>query len=158
MAGKQKSAGILAVRGSGPALEFFLVHPGGPIWANKDEGAWTIPKGLIDAEEDALACAKRELAEETGFAIPEGSYVSLGAVTQKSGKIVEAWAVRADFDASKLVSNTFTMEWPPRSGKRGEFPEVDRGGWFSYEEACAKINPAQVALLDRAREAVLRIP
>jgi predicted NUDIX family NTP pyrophosphohydrolase len=148
----QRSAGILAVRGT--PLEFFLVHPGGPIWANKDEGAWTIPKGLIDPGEDALACAKRELHEETGFTIPEGEYVSLGTIKQKSGKIVEAWAVRADLDASALVSNTFTMEWPPRSGKIVELPEVDRGAWFSYEEACVRINPAQIALLDRARERV----
>jgi predicted NUDIX family NTP pyrophosphohydrolase len=156
MAKTLRSAGILGVRGEPGALEYFLVHPGGPIFAKKDGGVWTIPKGLIDPGEDALAAAKRELTEETGFAVPEGPYLPLGTIRQKSGKIVEAWAVRADFDPAALVSNTFTMEWPPRSGRVGEFPEVDRGAWFDAERAAHAINPAQIELLERAAAIFVR--
>lgn len=134
------------------ATEFFLVHPGGPFWAKKDAGAWSIPKGLCDPGEDHLAAARREVAEETGFR-PEGDFMPLGVFRQKSGKRIVAWAVEADFDPARLTSNLFTMEWPPKSGRQAEFPEVDRGGWFTAEAAAAKLVPGQrpilSALLDR---------
>src|SRR5688572_7365467 len=117
----QRSAGLLMFRGSAPALEVLLVHPGGPYWAKKDEGAWTIPKGLIGADEDPLAAAIREMTEETGVT-PHGPYLPLGAVRQKAGKEVHAWAFRGDCDAAAIRSNTFTMEWPPRSGRQQAFP------------------------------------
>ena len=146
------SAGILMYRQRPAATEFFLVHPGGPFWARKDAGAWSIPKGLCDPGEDQLAAARREVAEETGFA-PEGPFTPLGEVRQKSGKRIVAWAVEADFDPARLTSNPFTMEWPPKSGKQAEFPEIDRGGWFTADEAVAKLvtgqRPILAALLAR---------
>jgi predicted NUDIX family NTP pyrophosphohydrolase len=147
------SAGLLLVRAREGALEYFLVHPGGPFYAKKDDGFWGIPKGLVDAGEDPFDTARRELVEETGFAVPEGPFVALGEVSQKSGKRVLAWAATADVDAAALVSNTFEMEWPPRSGRRQAFPEVDRGAWLDREAAGRKINPAQVVFLDRAAAA-----
>jgi predicted NUDIX family NTP pyrophosphohydrolase len=141
----KKSAGILAYQFLGGELQFFLVHPGGPFWAKKDAGAWTIPKGEFEDEEPLMA-AKREFHEETGMSI-DGEFTRLAPVTLKSGKIVHAWAVEADLDATKVVSNTFSMEWPPKSGKLGEFPEVDRAGWFTFEEAMKKINPAQAGFI-----------
>jgi predicted NUDIX family NTP pyrophosphohydrolase len=128
-------------------LEVFLVHPGGPFWARKDAGAWSIPKGEIDPTEEPLAAARREFAEETGLAA-EGAFRPLAPVTQAGGKIVQAWAVEGDLDPSALQSNTFSIEWPPRSGRQRTFPEVDRAAWFSLDVAREKINPAQAALLD----------
>jgi predicted NUDIX family NTP pyrophosphohydrolase len=129
------------------ALEVFLVHPGGPFWARKDAGAWSIPKGEIDPTEEPLAAARREFAEETGLAAA-GAFRPLAPVTQAGGKIVQAWAVEGDLDPSALQSNTFSIEWPPRSGRQQTFPEVDRAAWFSLDVAREKINPAQAALLD----------
>jgi len=129
------------------AVEVFLAHPGGPFWVKKDLGAWTIPKGEYDGKEEPLAAARREFAEETGFT-PEGEFVDLGTVTQNSGKIVSAWAVEGELDPAKLVSNFCEVEWPPRSGKRIEVPEVDRGAWYSIEEARTKIFTAQRTFLD----------
>lgn len=124
-----------------------LVHPGGPFWSGKDAGAWSIPKGELDEGEDPLAAAVRELAEETGWH-PTGEPISLDPVRQGGGKMVFAWAIEADVDPATLQSNTFSMEWPPRSGQRQEFPEVDRAAWYSMEEARGKILPGQAALLD----------
>ena len=143
----KESAGILLYRRVRGHLEVLLVHPGGPFWKNKDAGAWTIPKGEIAPGEDGLACALRELKEETGYACT-GAAVPLPPVKQKGGKVVRAWAAEGDFDPSALVSNTFTMEWPPKSGKREQFPEVDRAEWFDLDRAREKINAAQAQWLD----------
>jgi predicted NUDIX family NTP pyrophosphohydrolase len=150
VAGK-RSAGILLFRVGGAEPEVLLVHPGGPYWAKRDAGAWTIPKGQIEAGEDPRDCAIRELREELGTApalAPE-QLVELGAVRQKAGKVVEAWAAEADFDPDGLASNTFALEWPPRSGLQREFPEVDRAEWLGLERAREKILPAQAEFLDR---------
>jgi predicted NUDIX family NTP pyrophosphohydrolase len=150
----KRSAGILLFRRDGGAVEFLLVHPGGPFWANKDAGAWSIPKGQIEEAEEPRACAIRELEEELGPApalVPE-ELIELGSIRQRAGKVVEAWAAEAEFDPASLDSNVFTMEWPPRSGKQVEFPEVDRAEWFGLEEAREKILPAQAELLDRLME------
>jgi predicted NUDIX family NTP pyrophosphohydrolase len=141
------SAGILLYKGKGNELRVFLVHPGGPFFAKKDEGAWSVPKGELDEGEDALAAAQREFKEETGCR-PEGTFVPLAPVTQKGGKTVLAWAVAGDCDADAIRSNTFALEWPPKSGKVRDFPEVDRAGWFTVDEAKKRINPAQAALVD----------
>ena len=127
-------------------LEVFLVHPGGPFWAKKDLGAWSIPKGEIDEGEEPLEAARREFEEETGFT-PEGMFRELTPVRQRSGKIVHAWAVEGDCESAAIRSNTFTMEWPPRSGRQQKFPEVDRADWFSISEARERILDAQRALL-----------
>jgi predicted NUDIX family NTP pyrophosphohydrolase len=151
-----RSAGILLFRRSGTEPEFLLVHPGGPFWAKKDAGAWSIPKGQIEDEEEPRACAIRELEEELG-APPEldlEQLIELGSIRQRAGKVVEAWAAEADFDPASLASNTFAMEWPPRSGKQQEFPEVDRAEWFGIEAAREKILAAQVELLDRLLEEI----
>lgn len=148
------SAGILLFRRTGEETEFLLVHPGGPFWAKKDAGAWSIPKGQIEDEEEPRACAIRELEEELGAA-PEldlEQLIELGSIKQRAGKVVEAWAAEADFDPTALASNTFAMEWPPRSGSRQEFPEVDRAEWFDLETAREKILPAQAEFLDRLLE------
>jgi predicted NUDIX family NTP pyrophosphohydrolase len=142
------SAGLLMYRLNAGRLEVLLVHPGGPFWTNKDEGAWTIPKGLVDEDEDLLTTAKREFEEELGTK-PEGEFVPLGEVLQKGGKTVVAWAFEGDLDAATIKSNTFKKEWPPRSGQWRTFPEVDRAEFFSIAEAKAKINPAQAAFLSR---------
>lgn len=139
---KKQSAGILAFRGSKAELEVFLVHPGGPFWARKDAGAWSIPKGEYTDDEDALAAAKREFEEETGVAI-NGDFISLGEVKQAGGKVVKAWAVKHDLDPATLKSNTFRLDWPPRSGKFQEFPEVDSWAWFSLAAAPGKIVKAK---------------
>lgn len=144
-----RSAGILLVRTRDGELEFFLVHPGGPYFRNRDAGAWSIPKGLVESGEDGLATAQRELTEETGIVPPPGPYFDLGEVRQ-SKKLVSAHAVAADFDPTRLVSNAFEVEWPPRSGRRVSFPEVDRAGWFRLAAAREKILPAQAPFLDRA--------
>lgn len=152
---KSESAGILLWRVGAVGVEVLLVHPGGPFWSRKDLGAWSIPKGEIPAGDDALATAKRELAEETG-AVASGELAPLGSVKQKSGKVVHAWAMRGDFDPSALRSNNFEMEWPPRSGRMQSFPEVDRAEWLDLDTARGKINPAQAAFLDRIAALVAR--
>ena len=143
----QQSAGILMYRRAGGTIEVLLVHPGGPFFAKKDDGAWTIPKGLCAPGEDALAAARREFREETGMA-PAGEFTPLGEFRQSSAKTVTAFAVEGDFDVRKLASNTLSLEWPPRSGRAQEFPEVDRAGWFSLAEARRKILKGQAAILD----------
>lgn len=147
----KRSAGILLFRRNGGEPEFLLIHPGGPFWTKKDAGAWSIPKGQIEAEEEPRACAIRELEEELGRApeLDPEQLIELGSIKQKAGKVVEAWAAEADFDPATLASNTFTMEWPPRSGNEQEFPEVDRADWFDLRTAREKILPAQAELLDR---------
>ncbi len=149
-----RSAGILLFRREGGEVEFLLVHPGGPFWARKDGGAWTIPKGQIEAEEEPRACAIREMEEELGAApaLDPEQLIELGAIRQRGGKVVEAWAAEAEFDPAALVSNTFSMEWPPRSGRQQEFPEVDKAEWFEPRRAREKIIPAQAELLDRLLE------
>jgi len=141
------SAGILLYRKKDDVPEVFLVHPGGPFWAGKDLGAWSIPKGLPEKGEDLLAAAQREFQEETGFSL-SGKFIPLSPVTAYRGKEIHAWAVEGDADPGKMSSNTFTMEWPPKSGKQQEFPEADRAGWFTIEEAKKKINKGQVRLLE----------
>ena len=146
------SAGILMYRFREGSPEVFLVHPGGPFWTKKDTGAWSIPKGeFIMDTEDALEAAKREFKEETGFQV-EGSFISLETLKQSSGKRVHAWAIEGDCDASNIKSNTFSMEWPPRSGKQQEFPEIDRAEWFNLESARRKLLKGQVAFIDRLME------
>ena len=147
----QRSAGILLYRRRQGAIEVLLVHPGGPFWAKKDDGAWSIPKGEYAPDEDALAAARREFAEETGAQV-EGEAVALGAFRQSPAKIVDAWAIEGDFDPATLRSNTFTLEWPPRSGRMREVPEVDRAAWFTPEEAARKLLKGQRPIL----EALLR--
>jgi predicted NUDIX family NTP pyrophosphohydrolase len=141
------SAGILLHRLRDGQREVLLVHPGGPFWKNKDDGAWTIPKGEVAEGEDLLAAAQREFEEELGTK-PVGEFRELAAVKQKAGKWVHAWAVQGDLDTTTIKSNTFTMEWPPRSGKQAQFPEVDRAAWFPLPEARRKINAAQMPLLE----------
>ncbi|PBC03074.1 NUDIX domain-containing protein [Mesorhizobium sp. WSM3860] len=143
----QRSAGLLIFRQTAGVFEFLLVHPGGPFWARKDEGAWSIPKGLIDDGEDDLVAARREAEEELGVAI-DGDFQPVGSYKQPGGKIVIAWSVEADIDVDAVRSNMFTMEWPPRSGAMKEFPEVDKAGWFSLPEAGLKILKGQRSILD----------
>jgi len=144
---KRASAGLLLYRHDAGALEVMLVHPGGPYWARKDEGAWSIPKGEIEAGEEPLAAAQREFAEETGGQV-DGEFLPLAPVRLRSGKLVHAWAVQADFDPAALSSNMFSMEWPPKSGEQREFPEADRAGWFGLAEARLKIHPGQAPLIE----------
>jgi predicted NUDIX family NTP pyrophosphohydrolase len=149
---RRRSAGIVVHRGDGAALEVLLVHPGGPLWARRDLGAWSIPKGEHEPDEDSLTAARREFEEELGTGVPRGPVEDLGEVRQKGGKVVHGWAVRGDLDVGAITSNTVEIEWPPRSGRQLEVPEVDRAEWFSIDVAREKINPAQVALLDRLGE------
>jgi predicted NUDIX family NTP pyrophosphohydrolase len=148
----RRSAGILLHRTGRGAPEVLLVHPGGPYWARKDAGVWSIPKGEYDDGEDPRACALREFEEETGTALPPGELVELGTVKQKGGKVVTAWAAEGDLDADSVQSNTFTMEWPPRSGRTAEFPEIDRAAWFGADEAREKLVAAQAEFIDRLLE------
>jgi predicted NUDIX family NTP pyrophosphohydrolase len=144
------SAGLLLYRYGSPGLEVFLVHPGGPFWARKDAGAWSIPKGLVEPGEDALSAARREFLEETGFSLdPVGGERDLGGVRLPSGKQLQVWTTEGDCDPALLKSNRFEMEWPPRSGRRAQFPEVDRGAWFDLSTAAEKISPGQRPLLER---------
>jgi predicted NUDIX family NTP pyrophosphohydrolase len=143
----KRSAGLIMFRRLKDELEVFLVHPGGPIWAKKDEGAWTVPKGEYEDDEDPLVAAQREFEEETGFTAT-GEFLNLGTIKQKSGKRVTAWAFEGDCNPANLKSNTCEIEWPPRSGRRLEIPEVDRGRWFSIEEARRFIREEQRPLLD----------
>jgi predicted NUDIX family NTP pyrophosphohydrolase len=150
----KRSAGILLFRLAVRAPELLLVHPGGPYWAKRDLGAWTIPKGEFEPGESARECALRELREELGAAprLDADQLIDLGAIRQKAGKVVEAWAAEGDFDPAELKSNSFEIEWPPRSGSRREFPEVDRAEWFDPDRARGKILPAQAGLIDRLLE------
>ena len=155
MARTAQSAGLLLYRlGEGGRPEVLLGHMGGPFWARKDEGAWSVFKGEHGADEDALAAARREFEEETGSPPPEGPVIELGEVRQSSGKRVTAWAIEGDFDPSRLRSNTFSIEWPPRSGKQATFPEVDRAEWFDLETARRKLVRAQAAFIDRLEGAL----
>ncbi|RWC84001.1 MULTISPECIES: NUDIX domain-containing protein [unclassified Mesorhizobium] len=147
----KRSAGLLIYRRSGGDIQVLLVHPGGPFWAKKDDGAWSIPKGLVDQGEDELAAARRETGEELGMKV-EGAFARLGDYRQPGGKIVSAWSVEADIDVAAISSNTFTMEWPPRSGSMKEFPEVDRAGWFTLAEAEVKILQGQRPMLSDLAE------
>lgn len=143
----KQSAGILVFRRENSIIELLLVHPGGPFFASKDEGAWSIPKGEFEDGNDALAAAKREFAEELGQPI-DGVFYPLTAIKQKGGKLVLAWAVEASPDVAQFRSNTFTLEWPPRSGKQQQFPEIDKAGWFGIDEARKKVNVAQSAFIE----------
>ncbi|HKP99656.1 MAG TPA: NUDIX domain-containing protein [Actinomycetes bacterium] len=145
----RRSAGILLYRRRGDGVEVLLVHPGGPLWARRDAGAWSIPKGEYGDGEEPLAVAMREFEEETGQRPPEAGLVALGEVRQRGGKVVSAWAAPGDLDPDAFTSNTFSMEWPPRSGRRQEFPEVDRAGWFDPATAREKLLAAQAVLVDR---------
>jgi len=152
----RRSAGILLYRQRSGFLEVLLVHPGGPAWSRRDLGAWSVPKGEYEDGEEPLAAARREFQEELGSPAPDGPAGDLGEVRLKSGKLVRAWAVAGDLDAGAIVSNRFEMEWPPRSGRRRKFPEVDRAQWFGLDEARTRLNPAQVALIDRLQERIGR--
>ena len=147
-----ESAGILVYRKSNSEIEFFLVHPGGPFFKNKENGVYSIPKGLVEGKDELLSTAIREFEEETGQLV-SGNFLSLGSITQKGGKVVHAWAVEADIDAEKIVSNTFPLEWPPKSGKIQHFPEIDRAGWFKFAEAKILINEKQAEFIERLMEA-----
>ena len=147
------SAGILLFRRRNGALEVFLAHPGGPFWAKRDTGAWTIPKGIVDEGEDLLDAARRELREETGLA-PAGPFIPLGSVKQKAGKTVHAWACEGDADPAAVTSNETRVEWPRGSGQWHTYPEVDRCAWFSLGDARRKMNPAQSELLERLQNVV----
>ena len=152
-----KSAGLLLYRNSrdGSGMEVLLAHPGGPFWSNKDEGAWTIPKGEFTDDEDPLAAAKREFEEELGSKAPLGDYIPLTPIKQKNGKIVHAWGVEGDFDPATIKSNTFETEWPPKSGRLQCFPEVDRAQWFTAELAKQKMLSGQPALVDELLTLIL---
>jgi len=147
----KRSAGILLYRRHGGSLEVFLVHPGGPFWARKDEASWSIPKGEYEDAEDPLAAARREFKEETGFEAA-GDFIPLRPLKLRSGKVVHAFATEGDCDAAQVRSNTFILEWPPKSGRMQEFPEVDRAAWFGLTEAEKRISPGQAGFLDQLRD------
>jgi predicted NUDIX family NTP pyrophosphohydrolase len=148
----KRSAGLLVYRGAGRSLELLLVHPGGPFWAKKDDGAWSIPKGEYEPGEDSAAVARREFEEELGSSPPPGEFLELGELVQPSRKVITAFAVEGDFDPTKLTSNHFEIEWPPKSGRKQSFPEVDRAAWFAPAEARRKIQPGQAPFIDRLLE------
>jgi predicted NUDIX family NTP pyrophosphohydrolase len=149
----KRSSGILMYRRPGPKVEVLLVHPGGPFWAKKDLGAWSIPKGEFSEGEDALVVAKREFAEETGADV-DGDFVPLGELVQPGRKVVTAWALEGDFDPATLTSNRFELEWPPKSGRKASFPEVDRAAWFSPDEARRRILSGQSEFISRLLSAL----
>jgi predicted NUDIX family NTP pyrophosphohydrolase len=153
----KRSAGILLYRRRGGDLEVLLVHPGGPFWAKRDLGSWSLPKGEYEEGEVPQACALRELREELGEPpeLAEGDLLDIGEVRQRAGKLVRAWAAEAEFDPARLRSNSFAMEWPPRSGKQRDFPEVDRAEWFGLAEARERILPGQRPFLERLERAVV---
>jgi predicted NUDIX family NTP pyrophosphohydrolase len=155
MVAGNRSAGIALVRGDGWAREVLLVHPGGPFWAKKEEGAWSLPKGLLEEGEDPLEAAKREFAEELGHPAPDGPYAPLGQISLKSGKQVIAFAARGDLDPSQIRSNEIEVEYPPRSGRKLRIPEVDRAVWATLERARVLLNPAQVPLIEAAMRLTL---
>lgn len=148
----KRSAGLLLYRRRGDGVEMLLAHPGGPLWAKRDDGAWSVPKGEIEAGEEPLAVARREFEEETGQPVPDGEVLPLGEIRQKSGKVVVAWAAEGDLDPATAKSNTFPLEWPPGSGDWIDVPEVDRVAWFDPEAARRRLNPAQAPLVDRLEE------
>jgi predicted NUDIX family NTP pyrophosphohydrolase len=150
----RRSAGILLFRRSGGGLEVLLGHPGGPIYAHRDEGHWSVPKGEPDGDEPLLDVAVREFTEETGLAPPDGEPIELGSIKQKGGKVVHAWALEGDLDPSAAHSNTFEMEWPPRSGRHITVPEIDRVAWFVPDEARRRIKDTQIPLIDRLEAAL----
>ncbi|WP_197501446.1 MULTISPECIES: NUDIX domain-containing protein [Gordonia] len=151
----RRTGGAASIEGgSFGGVEVLIAHPGGPLWARKDEGAWSVPKGLPEADESPLDTARREFAEEIGHAAPRGEVIELGDVRQKSGKVVTAFAVEGDVDVDTVVSNTFEMVWPPRSGCMQTFPEVDRAQWCGLDEARVKLNPAQAEFVDRLESAL----
>ena len=153
----KSSAGLLLYRTSGGSprgLELLIVHPGGPLWAKKDEGAWSIPKGELEPGDSPAACAGREFTEELGAPPPGEPWTDLGEIVQRGGKRVHAWAVRGDLEVSQIHSNTFDMEWPPRSGRIRRFPEIDTAAWVAVEDARNKLLPAQVAFVDRLLESL----
>lgn len=147
------SAGILLFRFRNEKLEVMLVHPGGPFWAKKDNGAWSIPKGLFEENEKPMDAAKREFKEETGFEV-DGEFIELGELKQPSKKIVRAWALEKDLDEAKVMSNTFTLEWPRNSGRVQEYPEIDKAGWFDIEQAKKKILKGQIGFIDKLVEII----
>jgi predicted NUDIX family NTP pyrophosphohydrolase len=153
---KSQSAGLLLFRGGAAHLEVLLGHPGGPFWQNKDDGAWSIPKGLIGADEAPLSAARREFVEETGYD-PHGDFLPLGEARQPGGKVVQAWAIEGDWDPALIRSNTFEMEWPPRSGRRRTFPEIDRAAWFGIADARRKILKGQTVFVDRLLESAMAV-
>jgi len=150
----RKSAGILFFRFRNHVLEFLLVHPGGPFWKNKDLGAWSIPKGEFGDEEEPLAAARREVSEELGIQ-PKGNFIPLSPVKQNSGKYIYAWALPYDIDPALIRSNTFDIEWPLKSGRKKQFPEVDKAAWFDAKEARNKINPGQTGLIEELESKLL---
>ena len=150
------SAGILLFRPRSGRLEVLLGHPGGPFFANRDAGHWTIPKGEVDGDEDLVAVARREFEEETGNRPPDGAPIELGSIVQKGGKVVHAWAVEGDLDPAAARSNLFEMEWPPKSGRKAAFPEIDRVAWFDPAEARIRVKPTQIPLIERLEAALGR--
>ena len=149
---RSQSAGLVLYRQRNGKLEVLLVHPGGPFWQKRDDGAWSIPKGELDDEESRIDVARREFQEEVGLPAPDGELTALGAVGQAGGKVVHAWALAGDVAITRLASNTFELEWPPRSGRMERFPEVDRAGWFDLDAARRKLLPAQRRFIDRLEE------
>jgi predicted NUDIX family NTP pyrophosphohydrolase len=156
MAKSRVSAGLLMYRIDDDKIQVLLAHPGGPFFRNKDKGAWSMPKGEIEPDEDFLEAAQREFKEETALT-PTGPFLALTPVKQKAGKLVHAWAFKGDCDTSAIVSNTFKIEWPPRSGRQTEFPEIDRADFFDLETARVKINPAQVSLIDELEKRLSQV-
>jgi predicted NUDIX family NTP pyrophosphohydrolase len=152
----RRSAGILLYRSANGGIEVLLAHPGGPVWAKRDAGAWSVPKGEIEEGEDAWAVARREFEEETGHPAPDGAAIDLGEITQKGGKVVVAWGLEGDLDPATAHSNTFPFQWPPKSGRYITIPEIDRVEWFSPDEARLRIKDTQIPLIDRLLEALAR--